>query len=182
MIVFAPAVVLVNEHEVAGSVIVQLCEPSLTVIVPVGVPAPGEVTETLAATLYACPTTVAVPSAAALVMAVVVFALFTVCEAVPELALKFASPLYVAVIVFAPGDVLVRLQLVAGKVIVQVCEPSLTVTVPVGVPAAAVTLTLTAYVCPTTDGVEPSEAAFVIVVVVGVELTVCVAFAEALPL
>jgi hypothetical protein len=49
------------------------------------------------------------------------------------------------VIVFgAPGDVLVRLQLVAGSVIVQLCEPSLTVTVLVGVPDAAVTPTLTA--------------------------------------
>ena len=34
-------------------------------------------------------------------------------------------------------------ELVAGSVIVQLCEPSLTVTVPVGVPAP-VTLTLTA--------------------------------------
>jgi hypothetical protein len=78
---------------VAGSVIVQLCEPSLTVIVPPGIPAPGEVMETLAATLYACPTTVGVPSAAAFVIAVVVLALLTVCEAVPELVPKLASPL-----------------------------------------------------------------------------------------
>ena len=44
--VFEPNVVLVRSQLVAGSVIVQMSVPSLTVIVPVGVPVPGEVTDT----------------------------------------------------------------------------------------------------------------------------------------
>jgi hypothetical protein len=48
--VFIPTDVLGRLHEVAGSVIVQVFVPSVTVIVPVGVPAPGEFTETLAVT------------------------------------------------------------------------------------------------------------------------------------
>ena len=50
----APGDVLVNWQLVAGKVMVQDCDPSLTVIVPlgaVGVAAPGAVTLTLAATV-----------------------------------------------------------------------------------------------------------------------------------
>ncbi len=70
------------------------------------------------------------------VIVAVVSALLTVCAALDEvgLALKFVSPLYVAVIVFAPSEALGKLQLVAGKVIVQLFVPSVTVIVPVGVP------------------------------------------------
>ena len=47
--------------------------------------------------------------------------------------MKFASPLYVSVIDFAPGAVLGSAQLVAGKVAVHILPvPSLTDTVPVG--------------------------------------------------
>ena len=41
---------------VAGSVIRQLAAPSLTVMVPVGVPVPGGVTTTLAVTAIGAPT------------------------------------------------------------------------------------------------------------------------------
>jgi hypothetical protein len=74
--------------------------------------------------------------------------------------------------VLAPTVVLVRLQLAVGSMMVQVCEPSLTVTVPVGVPDVALTLTSTAYAWPTTVGVPDNDAAFVIVVVGAVALTV----------
>ena len=48
------------------------------------------------------------------------------------LATKFALPLYLAVIDLTPGVAPRRLQVVVGKVAVQVCELSLTVTVPPG--------------------------------------------------
>ena len=78
---------------------------------------------------------------------------------------------------FAPVVVEVRLQVPALTAAVQVCEPSLTVTLPVRaaptVPGElTVTLQLTAYACPTTVGVELSEAALVMVVVVLAALTV----------
>ena len=78
--------------------------------------------------------------------------------------------------VLAPVVVLVRLQLVAGRVIVQVATPSLTVTVPPGAPApgaTGVTVTLTAYASPITVGVVFSAAALAMVVVVFALLTVC---------
>ena len=58
----------------------------------------------------------------------------TVCDTPAEvgLAMKLLLPLYLAVIDLTPGVVLVMLQVVAGKVAVHVCEPSLTVTVPPG--------------------------------------------------
>ena len=60
---------------------------------------------------------------------------FTVWAFVPELVLKLPSPLYVAVSVLTPAVVEAKEQLVAGKVAVQIATPSLTVTVPVGLPA-----------------------------------------------
>ena len=50
MTVFAPEVVEVKVQLVEGSVATQLAAPSLTVTVPLGVPAPGEVTVKLNAT------------------------------------------------------------------------------------------------------------------------------------
>jgi len=61
----------------------------------------------------------------------------TWCVAVPELSPKLASPLYVAVSVFAPAVVEVRAQLpdpLLRLAIVQLPVPSVTVTDPVGVP------------------------------------------------
>jgi hypothetical protein len=68
-------------------------------------------------------------------MVVVVSALFTVCEAaVDVLVLKFGSPPYEAVSDFVPAEVKVIAQLPAATVPVQLWVPSLTVTMPVGVP------------------------------------------------
>jgi hypothetical protein len=67
---------------------------------------------------------------------VVVFALFTVCgSTVDTLPLKFVSPAYVAVKLFAPALVNVMVHVPAATVPVQLAVPSLTVTLPVGAPA-----------------------------------------------
>ena len=89
---FVPAVVLVNEQVVAGKVIVQVSVPSLTVIVPEGVPEPGAFAATVAPTVYATPTLVG--SGVSLCIVAVVLALLTVCATPVEarLALKLASP------------------------------------------------------------------------------------------
>jgi hypothetical protein len=176
--VLLPCTVLVSWHDVAGNVAVHVPPaPSLTETVPVGVPAPGAVTLSVNPAVYGCPTTDGSGESDRPLSEV--FALLTVCVAVPTLPLKLELPPYVAVIDLGkPTDVLVRLQLVAGSVIRQLCKPSLTVTVPVGVAplgAFAVTLTFTAYDWPTTVGVPANEAAFVIVVVVAALLTVNVA-------
>jgi len=66
--------------------------PLVIVTVPVGVPAPGELTVTDHFTVYVCPITDG--SGKSEVMAVVVLALFTVCvKFVEVLVLKFVSPL-----------------------------------------------------------------------------------------
>ena len=109
-------------------------------------------------------------------MVVAVLPLFTVCPTPAEvLALKLASPLYVAVTVLLPAVVEVSEQDPPAelRVTVQVADPSLTVTVsPLGVVPAPgrliVTLTVTEYACPATVAVERS---FVMVVVVLALLT-----------
>ena len=93
MFLGAPGEVLVRLQLIAGSVIVQVCEPSLIVIVPlgaVGVAEPGAVTVTAADTVYASPTTVAVVNATPVMLAVVE-ALLTVIIAVA--AVLFVPPL-----------------------------------------------------------------------------------------
>jgi hypothetical protein len=76
------------------SVIVQLSvpppSPSETLTVPVGVPAAGATAVTVAVTVTACPNT---DGFGALCTTVFEPALFTVCEVVPELPVKFVSPL-----------------------------------------------------------------------------------------
>jgi hypothetical protein len=75
-------------------------------------------------------------------------------------------------------------QLPAATVAVQVLTPSLTVTLPVGVPDAGgfgATEKATVTASPTTDGVDERLAAFVIVVVVPAATTSCGAPADALP-
>jgi hypothetical protein len=176
---------LVSEHEVAGSVAVHVPPaPSLTLTVPVGVPAPGAVTFSVKPAVYGWPTTDG--SGASVSELSDVLALLTVCDAEEELTLKFASLAYEAVIVFAPAvvDVKLHVPLPAASVIEHVAPvPSLTFTVPDGVPApgtTGATLTFTAYDCPTTVGVPASVAEFVIVVVVFALLTVCETPAEVL--
>src|ERR1700722_12439795 len=120
-------------------------------------------------------------------MVVVVLALLTVCATPVEvLALKLASPLYVAVMVLPPAVVEVSDQDPAAELrgTVQLADPSLTVTVsPLGIvpaPGALIaTLTATEYACPTTVAVA---RLFVIVVVVAAGFTVCAVPADALVL
>ena len=134
-----PAVVKVREQETAGRVRMQLSRPDEMVTVPVGVPL-EEVTLTDTAT--AMPTSEEFERS--LVMLVVVAAGRTVCE-VPALALgsKLLSPAKLAVMILLPALLKVRVQEVAGRVMVQVFVPEETVTMPVGVPPAEVTLTVT---------------------------------------
>src|SRR5262249_47663390 len=102
------------------------------------------------------------------------------------LPLKLLSPPELAVRVLAPDDVDVSAQLPAPPLrdaMVQVPPvPSETVTDPDGVPApgaTAVTVTLTVYAWPTTDG----SGVTVPIVVAGFALfTVCGSLAEVLPL
>src|SRR5712672_2099198 len=78
--------------------------------------------------------------------------------------------------VFAPAVVEVKLQVPVATAALQVSVPSLTVTVPVGVPTAGlftVVLQLTAYAWPGLVGVEPNDTALVITVVVSPLFTVC---------
>src|SRR5205809_3639396 len=88
----------------------QLCVPSLTVTVPVGVPLPGAVAVTVNVKLAAWPS--ADGFGVCSVMAVVVLAAFTVWAAPPEaLVAKLAFPHDVATSVFAPAVVAARSQL-----------------------------------------------------------------------
>jgi len=69
------------------------------------------------------------------VIVVVVLAAFTVCETPADvLVAKFVSPAYVAVTVLLPALVDVRVQVPAATLAEHVAVPSLTVTLPVGVP------------------------------------------------
>src|SRR5947208_3293164 len=82
----------------------QLWVPSPTVTVPVGVPLPGALADTVKLKLTAWPT--ADGLGVWPVIAVVVPAAFTVCPTPAEaLPAKFASPPYVAVSVLLPGAV-----------------------------------------------------------------------------
>src|SRR6266550_2260158 len=91
----------------------QLCVPSLTVTVPVGVPLPGAFATTVNAKLTAWPT--AEGSGVWLVIVVVVPAAVTVWDAPADvLPAKFASPPYVAVSVLLPAVAGVRVQVPAA--------------------------------------------------------------------
>src|SRR2546426_17157 len=129
----------------------QLCVPSLTVTVPVGVPLPGAFATTVNVKLTAWPTADGLGVCAVIV--VVVPAAVTVW-AVPAdvLPANVPSPAYVAVSVFAPAVVGVRVQVPAATVPLHCTVPSLTVTLPVGVPPTDVTVKVTTTPCPTADG------------------------------
>jgi len=75
----------------AATLALQLCVPSLTVTVPVGVPLPGAFGTTVNVKLTGCPTAEGFGVWAVIV--VVVAAAFTVCPtAVDALVAKFPSP------------------------------------------------------------------------------------------
>jgi hypothetical protein len=91
--VLLPDVVDVSVHEPASTAAMQLSVPSVTVTVPVGVPAPGGVGVTLHDTVYADPTFEG--SGVSPVITVVVSALLTTWfgDNDPTLPLKLPSPL-----------------------------------------------------------------------------------------
>src|SRR2546430_16213380 len=121
----------------------QLCVPSLTVTVPVGVPLPGAFATTVNVKLTAWPTADGLGVCAVIV--VVVPAAVTVW-AVPAdvLPANVPSPAYVAVSVFAPAVVGVRVQVPAATLPPPFTLPSLTVTLAVRVPPPAVPRDVTA--------------------------------------
>jgi hypothetical protein len=107
--------------------------PSLKVTVPVGVPAPGALTVTVAVNVTDWFKRDGLTDE---LSAVVVFALLTTWDSPTDtLPLKFASPAYVAVNVLGPAVVKDKLHEPDGPAAVQLIVPSLTVTLPVGVPA-----------------------------------------------
>jgi hypothetical protein len=161
----------------AATVPVHVAVPSLTVTFPVGVP-PLEVT--VKVTAIAWPTTDGFGVWP--VIAVVVLAAPTdwLTDA-DVLEAKFPSLAYDAVTDRGPAELNAIVQLPAETVALQVCVPSLTVTVPVGVPlpgafATTVYVKLTAW--PTADGLGV-WAVIVLVVLAG--LTVWATPAEVLP-
>ena len=174
----APDVLSVMIQVPAATVSEQLFTPSLTVTLPVGVPAPGATGTTVKFTVTGCPTFDG--SGLSDVMVVVVSAGLTVCEFAAEvLPLKLASPPYAPVIEYDPtlAKAIVQEPAPALSVALQLfVPPSETSTVPVivvGVTAApgatAATLTLKVTVCPVTEGSGLSD---VIVVVVSALFTV----------
>jgi len=92
VIVLVPALVEVNVQVPAVTVPTHVADPSLTVTLPLGVPLPGPTGATAKLTAYDWPTTVAVLSADAFVIVVVVAAGSTVRAAVPALAWKKLVP------------------------------------------------------------------------------------------
>lgn len=131
---------LLNEswQEVSeGRLAWQLVPPSLLMVtVPLGVPAPGLTIDNAKTTLTDSPTLDG--SGRSEVIEIVVFALLTVCAALPEVpGLKFSSPEYTAVRFLTPAVTKARLQEVEGKTAEHELPcPSLIRTEPVGVPEA----------------------------------------------
>ena len=80
-----PAVVSVTVHWPVATVAVHVLVPALTVTLPVGVPAPGTLTETLYCTVTAWPTFDG--SGASEVIVLVVLARLTWCETTAETGL-----------------------------------------------------------------------------------------------
>jgi hypothetical protein len=157
---------MVSWHDpvVTGALQVSPLPLTVTVTVPVGVPAPDPLGTTVHPTVTGAPTPDG--SGESLVMVVVVPDLFTVCGSLSELALKFPSPGYDAVMVFAPGLVNVMSHWPALTGALQLSDPALTVTLPLGVPlpgAATMTEKTTVTGWPTTDGSGVSGVMMVVV-------------------
>jgi len=117
--------------------------PFRNVTVPVGVPAPGATTVTVAVKLTLCPTADGFGDEVTLVL---VLALFTTCEtAALVLVLKLALPRYVAVIEWVATDNAPVLNVhvkgaAAGNVQLPITvAPSRKLTVPAGLPAPGAT-------------------------------------------
>jgi hypothetical protein len=138
--------------------------PSLTVTVPVGMPAPGGAAETENVTVYASPTTVGLGSVD--VTVAVVVAWFTVWAGVSvvELAVKSAVPGYAAVTECVPTANPVAGGLTATPLTKAVGAPRFdpstwNCTDPVGVPPALVTVAVYVTACPNTAGFTDATTA-----------------------
>src|SRR5438093_9609943 len=161
----------------------MVLEPTWKVTVPVGVPAPGLLAVTVAVKVTDCPDS---DGLAEELTSVVVLAFFTVWVSVVEvLPLKVALPPYDAVIGCEPTASVLVTNVAwpeAFRVPVpSMLEPSLKVTVPVGVPAPlgfAVTVAVKVTGCPDTDGLIEETTPVVVpgsvVVVVGAAVVVVV--------
>src|SRR2546430_5357566 len=128
----------------------QLCVPSLTVTVPVGVPLPGAFATTVNVKLTAWPTADGLGVCAVIV--VVVPAAVTVW-AVPadELPANVPSPAYVAVSVFSPAALRVRGEAPAAAAPAQFPLAALTLTFPLPRPPPHVPGEATATTPPPAD-------------------------------
>src|SRR5512133_262490 len=139
---FAPGDVNEMVQVPAATAAVHVSVPSVTVTLPVGVPAPGAIGATVYRMVIVSPTMDG--SGVSEVIVVDVLAALTVWGLVEDvLPPNTPSPAYVAakLPVFAAVNVMVHDP--AATVPVQLSVPSLTVTFPVGVPVAGGT-TLTA--------------------------------------
>src|SRR5438876_559916 len=156
--------------------LVMAVSPSLKVTFPDGVPVPGLFAVTVAVNFTDCPNTDGFNEE----LTDVVVPYFTVCVSLGDvLPLKFASPPYDAVIEWEPtASVLVTnvpWPEPSRVPVPRMVEPSLKVTVPVGVPAPglfAVTVAVNVTACPDSAGLAEELTsvvvpAFVTVWVVG---------------
>src|SRR5438874_1051913 len=160
--------------------LVMAVPPSWKVTFPAGVPAPGLLAVTVAVKVTDCLNTDGLTEE----LADVVVPYFTVCVSLEEvLPLKFASSPYDALIEWEPtASVLVTNVAWPEPFSVpvpRVLEPSLKVTVPVGVPAPglfAATVAVKVTGCPNTDGwteeVSPVVVPGRVVVVVDADVVV----------
>src|SRR5438876_737912 len=136
--------------------LVMAVSPSLKVTFPDGVPVPGLFAVTVAVNFTDCPNTDGFNEE----LTDVVVPYFTVCVSLGDvLPLKFASPPYDAVIEWEPtASVLVTnvpWPEPSRVPVPRMVEPSLKVTVPVGVPAPglfAFTVAVNVTACPDSDG------------------------------
>src|SRR5438876_1134623 len=160
--------------------LVMAVPPSRKVTLPAGVPAPGLLAVTVAVKVTDCLNT----DGLAEELADVVVPYFTVCVSLEEvLPLKFASPPYDALIEWEPTASVLVTNVAWPEPfrvpVPRVLEPSLKVTVPVGVPAPvllAVTVAVKVTGCPDPDGLIEETTPVVVpgsvVVVVGAAVVV----------
>src|SRR5213080_4273274 len=154
--------------------------PSMKVTLPAGVPAPGLLAVTVAVKVTDCLNI----DGLAEELADVVVPYFTVCVSLEEvLPLKLASPPYDALIEWEPTASVLVTNVAWPELfsvpVPRVLEPSLKVTVPVGVPAPglfAATVAVKVTGCPNTDGwteeVSPVVVPGSVVVVVDADVVV----------
>src|SRR5439155_1224321 len=162
--------------------LVMAVPPSWKVTFPAGVPAPGLLAVTVAVKVTDCLNTDGLTEE----LADVVVPYFTVCVSLEEvLPLKFASPPYDALIEWEPTASVLVTNVAWPEPfrvpVPRVLEPSLNVTVPVGVPAPLVfafTVAVKVTGCPDTDGLIEETTPVVVpgsvVVVVGAAVVVVV--------